>query len=331
MELTNFNIYSFLIFFLVLGIIIFLLVKKINNTKKVEKKYEKLFENNKKSFFAEIFLSISLIILLFSIFGIKYSSDKIVNNTEGLDIVFVLDVSKSMNTTDIDWKTRLNLAKKMIANYIWNNLNNRYWLIIFAWDAVSSSPLTTDYSTFITFLESIDYRNLNKQGSNFSKWILLASKRFAKDENNSKVVILISDWADSDSQIDYKKIKKIAKDSKINFFTIWIWTEAWWKIFEWFDVWWEKVFKTYKWKYVITKLNKKNLKNISNSLWWKYFMAENKNSLERLNIYLQDLEKNIISKWIWNNKKDFSRIFAIISFIFFLLYLGFSWRVRKVK
>jgi dipeptide/tripeptide permease len=102
MQFTNLNIYSFSIFFLIFGLIIFLLIKKNNKRKKIEKKYKNLFENNKKNFLAEIFLAISLIILLFSIFAIKISTKKNINNTKGLDIVFVLDVSKSMNTIDID-------------------------------------------------------------------------------------------------------------------------------------------------------------------------------------------------------------------------------------
>gem|GEM_PF-5854734 len=64
MEFTNLNIYSFLIFFLILGIIIFLLFFKIYKIKILEKKYIKLFENNNKYFLKEIFLAFSFIILL---------------------------------------------------------------------------------------------------------------------------------------------------------------------------------------------------------------------------------------------------------------------------
>ncbi len=329
MEFTNLNIYSFLIFFLILGIIIFLLFFKIYKIKILEKKYIKLFENNNKYFLKEIFLAFSFIILLLWIFEIKYSSEKINTNVKWLDIVFILDVSKSMNTLDINWKTRLNLAKKMMANYISTNLNNRYWLIIFAWDAVSSSPLTTDYSTFLTFLENVNYRNLNEQWSNFSKWLLLATKRFWNDENKEKVVILISDWADRDTKIDYEKIKRLSKNSKINFFIIWIWTKNWGRIFIWTDVFWEKVFQKYKWEYVFTKLNEKNLKNISSNLSWKYLYAKNEKDLQKIEKYLNNLEKNIISKWVWNEKKDFTRILTMLSFVFFLLFLIFNWLRKK--
>jgi len=323
MYFSNFNIFwvnIFLLLFLIVIYFFYVNYKKqliINNTFKKLAKFKYFYIKN-------IFLLLSFFIVLLSIFWIRYWNEKITNSTYGIDVVFVLDVSKSMNVADIkdeNWYiTRLSFAKNAIKDYIINNLNNRYWLVIFSWDAVSSVPLTTDKDLFLDVLDSVDYRNLLIWWSNFSKAMELWINRLLFSEDSSKALIFLSDWWE-EVDLDTKQLKKLNNNKNIVYLFSWIWTQSWWKIIIWKDVYGRYSYQKYKGDYVISKLNEDNLKNISDIFDWKYIKFEQSSDINKFKNNLFEIENKIIeTNFIWT-KQDLSRYFSFISFIFFLLYL----------
>ena len=323
MYFSNFNIFwvsIFLLLFLIVIYFFYVNYKKqliINNTFKKLAKFKYFYIKN-------IFLLLSFFIVLLSIFWIKYWNEKITNSTYGIDVVFVLDVSKSMNVADIkdeNWYiTRLSFAKNAIKDYVINNLNNRYWLVIFSWDAVSSVPLTTDKDLFLDVLDSVDYKNLLIWWSNFSKAMELWINRLLFSEDSSKALIFLSDWWE-EVDLDTKQLKKLNNNKNIVYLFSWIWTQSWWKIIIWKDVYGRYSYQKYKGDYVISKLNEDNLKNISDIFDWKYIKFEQSSDINKFKNNLFEIENKIIeTNFIWT-KQDLSRYFSFISFIFFLLYL----------
>jgi len=321
MDLLWINTFSVFIFLFLLWLVVLLFANYYFKNLKFKNKY-KLFFSENKNYISYIFLFLSFFVLLFWLFDFKWGEKQLENQSEGLDVVFVLDVSKSMNVLDYNDNkyrySRLDTAKTMISDYVSKNIEHRYWLIVFAWDAISVSPLTTDQNSFLTFLENVDYRNLATQWSDFVKAIDLWVKRFNNDDR-SKVMIMLSDWWDTDDKIDYSSIKSIVKDKNINSFVFWIWTNNWWNIPIWQDVFWETIYQKYKWEYVESKLNESNLEKIADSLEGKYFKADN---LDKISSYIDSLDKTIIeaSKNI-SEKIDWTRYLSFIAFIFFILYL----------
>ena len=327
MQLDNLNITSILIFLTIIissSFLIFLFFKK---REKLKKKYFLLFNQKNSFYFKYIYLLLSLIIILFWIFEIKYWEKEQKTKVNWIDIVFVLDVSKSMNALDFTDSgyhiSRLNFSKTLIADYVLKNTENRYSLVIFAWDAISISPLTTDSSIFLTFLENVDYRNLSKQWTNLEKAMLLGVNRLNKgssEEKRAKALILLSDWWDFWEKIDFDYIEGILTKDITNFI-IWIWKTIWAKIPIGQDYFWNIKYQTFKWIQVITKLNEENLKKISTVVGWDYVKADDISDLERISYKINTLEKKAIFKTEWKNKKDFWRILSILSMLFFLLYL----------
>ena len=319
MQFTNINIFSLLIFIIILWIIVFFAYNKYYLQTAFNKKY-KLLSSSSNFYTKYIFLIISLFILLFSLFGIKYLDNTQQVQNKWIDIMFVLDVSKSMNVADVsDWYynyTRLDVAKKSIANYIVKNEHNRYWLVIFAWDAISTIPLTTDLELFLTMLSWVDYRNLVVQGSDFKKALDLWVDRFVSDDK-SKALVFISDWWDIWDNININS--NISKN--IAYFVVWVWTEKWWKIIKWRDSFDRIFYQKYKWQYVISKLNINNLKEISSKLNSSLFKLEETSDLENINSKLKKLEKKAIIKQIWENLNSYSRNLTIFSLIFFIIFL----------
>ncbi len=326
MEFTNLNFLSVLIFFLSIFIIFFIFYKRFLTEKQILKKISWLAYKNKLFYLKFIFLFLSLFIILFWIFWIKFWEKIVKTKSKWIDVMFVLDVSKSMNVADIRDSnysyTRLDVAKEAIWNYVVNHKQDRFWLIIFAWDAISTIPLTTDHDLFLTFLKWVDYRNLVKQWSNFTKALKMWTRRFIWDKDRSKALVFISDWWDKDDFVDVNSIKSLKRDD-ISYVVVWVWTEKWWRIITWRSVFWDIKYQKYKWKYVISKLNKNALEKIAKSLDANFLIIKKAWDLMRINNFLKKLEKKVFLK---NNNKElmnFWRSLTIFSLIFFLFFLFF--------
>lgn len=325
MEIQNLNFISISIFLFISIFIWFLFYKFIKNTIHFNKSY-KLLSSWKYFYIKYLFLLLSFFTIFIGIFWIKYWDNKKENSEKWIDMIFVLDVSKSMNVFDIENSnnlySRLYIAKKAIADYVIKNNSNRYWLIIFAWDAVSISPLTFDTDIFLTFLDNVDYRNLVSQWSDFNKALKLWIDRFNNEKERSKSLVFISDWWDKEDNISYSSIKNISKNiENINYFVAGIWTDDWWKIIVWKDNFWWYKYQKYNWEYVISKLNESSLKDISNAINWEYLKISKVNDLQKLNTKIQKLEKKAIESNTYWNKNNINRLLTIYSFIFFISFL----------
>jgi len=327
-EKLNFlTIVVFLIIFLGIWYLIYLYYKQ----KKLLSK--KIFLLRKISNIKYLLLILSFLLVLFTIFAPRAWLLESKWQAKGVDIVFTLDVSKSMNVADIDGYTRLDVAKWAIANFVSKHTQDRFGLVIFAWDAVSSVPLTLDHDVFLTFLKGVDYRNILKQGTDLKKAVKLAVNRFDFNDDRSKAVVIVSDGADPDYKIDINYFKNLKKKyPQIHFFVVGIWTEKWWRIIKWTDLFWRPLYQKYKWSYVISKINKQNLQLLASALDAKYIEVSNTNDLEKLSKDFEKMEKKVLysnSKW---EKNDITRILVILSFILFSVYLWFdTWIIYFVK
>ncbi|MDP2090348.1 MAG: VWA domain-containing protein [Candidatus Gracilibacteria bacterium] len=326
MQITNLNIITFLIFLSVFGFISYIGYKTFHKQKLFNKNF-KLLSSSKSFYIKYIFLILSFFIILLSIFGIK-AGDKVSKNANnGIDMTFVVDVSKSMNVADINDSeyayTRLDVVKDAIAKYISSHTQNRYGLIIFAGDAISTVPLTTDLDLFLTFLDNVDYRNLTKQGSDFEKALSLGVDRFNYSEDRSKAMIFISDGGDPEDSINRDNIKNISKKVKsINYFVAGVGTNKGGYIINGRDIFGRYDYQKFNGEYVVSKINKSNLKDIASALGGEYLEVNKVSDLSKLNKSIDKLEKNVINTDVNGAKSDFGRVLAMISFVFFMVFLG---------
>ena len=122
--------------------------------------------------------------------GVEWSERK----ARGLDIVFILDSSKSMLATDLR-PTRLDRAKLAIIDLVERLEGDRIGLIAFAGQAFLQTPPTLDYSAFHESLDAIDPSIMTSGGSDLGNAIDEATKAFPS-QNNIKVVVLLTDGED---------------------------------------------------------------------------------------------------------------------------------------
>ena len=111
---------------------------------------------------------------------------------QGVDIFIALDVSLSMKAEDIK-PNRLEKAKLEIRNLIDRLGGDRIGLIVFAGEAYTQFPLTTDYSAANLFLDAVDCDVVPVPGTSISSAIERALESFDFKETTSKVLIVITD------------------------------------------------------------------------------------------------------------------------------------------
>jgi Ca-activated chloride channel family protein len=111
---------------------------------------------------------------------------------EGIDLFLALDVSLSMKAEDIK-PNRLEKAKLEIRNLIDRLTGDRVGLIVFAGEAFTQFPLTTDYSAAHLFLDAVDVDAVPLPGTNVGSAIERALESFDFAETTTKVVVIITD------------------------------------------------------------------------------------------------------------------------------------------
>lgn len=318
MNITNLNTLSIVIFLIFLSLSIFLLYRSYNDFKKT---------NDKIFFSAIVFLVISFFISSIWIFSIK-----ILKNEDSkmlwTNVVFVLDVSKSMIAIDNNTKnslSRLVLSKKFISDFVIQNPQNKYALVVFAWESTRVLPFTNDTSLFLTILGWIDQNNVWVQWTNLVSSIWEWLRNFSW-ENNSWIMVLISDWEDEKS-IDLNTLKW-DNIKNIKTLVVWVWSLKWAFIPTWIDVFWRTTYKVYNWQKVITKLEEQNLKKIAVEFNWEYVNIDDEWKIDKVNNLLKTGAKKVFFSKI-ENYIDATRYFVYISFIFFIFYLFLLLRVWR--
>ena len=111
---------------------------------------------------------------------------------QGVEVIIALDVSNSMLSEDIQ-PDRLTRAKQAISRLVDNLDNDKIGLIVFAGDAYTQIPVTTDYVSAKMFLTTIGPEMVPKQGTAIGAAINLGIRSFSPGEGKSKAMIIITD------------------------------------------------------------------------------------------------------------------------------------------
>ena len=130
----------------------------------------------------------------------------------GRDVMIVLDVSKSMNSTDVQ-PTRLKHAKLFIRNLIKKCPGDRFGLVAFAGSAFLDCPLTVDKTSLFQTLDEIDCNSIPLGGTNVENALNTAISAFKAAEGGYRAIVLLTDGdelhGDSSKSIETLKKMKI--------------------------------------------------------------------------------------------------------------------------
>ncbi|NOY72748.1 MAG: VWA domain-containing protein [Gammaproteobacteria bacterium] len=114
------------------------------------------------------------------------------NQHKALDIVLIVDISPSMNATDIT-PNRLTRAKAEIKDLLQLRARDRVALITFSANAYLTLPLTHDKDVIQQFVQALSSDLVRRKGSNLSRAIELAQETLSASKSNSRAIILLSD------------------------------------------------------------------------------------------------------------------------------------------
>lgn len=111
---------------------------------------------------------------------------------KGIDAVIALDVSNSMLATDVQ-PSRLSLAQKMLTSLIDKMPNDRIGLVVFAGNAYTQMPLSTDHDAAKLFVSTASPAMVPEQGTAISDALLQSSAAFEEGSQRFKTIILVTD------------------------------------------------------------------------------------------------------------------------------------------
>ena len=120
---------------------------------------------------------------------------------QGVDVVFAVDVSRSMLCEDIA-PNRLQRAKQVAMQLVNNFAGNRVGVIAYAGKAVPQVPITTDYGAVKLFLSSLSTDMLSSQGTAIGQALRISKKFFEYSKDANRALIIFSDGEDHQSDID---------------------------------------------------------------------------------------------------------------------------------
>ncbi|PNQ74900.1 BatB protein [Hanstruepera neustonica] len=236
---------------------------------------------------------------------------------EGVDIVFAVDVSKSMLAEDIA-PNRLEKSKQLVTQIINNLASDRVGIIAYAGKAFPQLPITTDYASAKMFLQSMNTDMLSSQGTAINEAIELAKTYYDDEEQTNRVLIIISDGEDhSDVSAN---IAEEASEEGIRIFTIGVGDEKGGPI----PIKRNGVVLNYKkdqnGETVITKLNEKTLMDIAEEANGVYINGRNTNEVvESIRDILNSMDKKEFeAKQFADFKDQFQWFLGLAIFLLFM-------------
>ena len=144
-------------------------------------------------------------------FGSKLETVK----RQGVEVMIALDISNSMLAQDVQ-PSRLEKAKRLVAQLVDKMQNDKVGMIVFAGDAFTQLPITSDYISAKMFLESIDPSLISKQGTAIAAAINLATKSFTPQEGVGRAVIVITDGENHEGGVEEAAKAAVEKGIQVN-------------------------------------------------------------------------------------------------------------------
>ena len=142
-----------------------------------------------------LFLLLGLTGLILGLVNPKIGTKLETVKREGVDIVFAIDVSKSMLAEDIA-PNRLEKSKRIVSEIINQLASDRIGLIAYAGQAVPQLPITTDYSVAKMFLSYLNTDQLSSLGTAIDQAINLATTFYDDEDQTNRVLFIVSDGED---------------------------------------------------------------------------------------------------------------------------------------
>lgn len=262
-------------------------------------------------FIPNLLLCTILSLLLIALARPQKTSEILERNSEGIDIVLVLDISESMKMKDLI-PDRLEAAKSVAKEFIKGRIQDRIGLVVFSGEAFSLSPLTSDYDLLNRFIDDIDFQMIQKPGTAIGLAIGVATNRLMDSKAKSKVIILLSDGDNTAGNIDPLTAAKLATGYRSKIYTIGIGKDG--RISIGADPFGNEQF-------VENTMDESTLREIAKTGGGKYYRASDNEGLKEIFSTIDKLEKSEYKEKRYKNTSDFYQVYLQWAILFFLIWL----------
>lgn len=210
--------------------------------------------------------------------------------TKGIDIVMAVDVSGSMLAKDLK-PNRMEALKDVAQTFVENRPNDRIGLVVYAAEAYTKTPVTSDKAIILEAIKSIKYDNILQDGTGIGMGLTTAINRLKDSKAKSKIIILLTDGVNNAGFIEPETASDIAEQYGIKVYTIGIGTNG-----------------TAEFPYAIApngkflfrmmpvEIDESLLKSIAKKTNGKYFRATSNSKLEQIYDEINKLETTEIEE-----------------------------------
>ncbi len=236
----------------------------------------------------------------------------------GLDIMLAIDISTSMLSEDLS-PNRITAAKNVASQFISNSPNDNIGLTVFAAEAFTQCPLTTDHVSLLNMFQGVQCdlaaRGLIDDGTAIGMGIANAVSRLKDSKAKSKVIILLTDGSNNKGDISPQTAADIARLNNIRIYTIGVGTNG-----------------TAPYPYPLpgggvkyvqlpVEIDVQTLVNIAEKTGGKFYRATNNKQLSKIYDDIGKLEKTKIMVKQYSKRYEAFQPFGLIAILSLLLEL----------
>ncbi|MFV5694289.1 vWA domain-containing protein [Flavobacterium sp. LB3P122] len=243
--------------------------------------------------------------------------------TKGIDIVMAVDVSGSMLAKDLK-PDRMQALKRLAADFVEERPNDRIGLVVYASEAYTKTPVTSDKAVILDAIQSIKYDSVLKDGTGIGMGLATAVNRLKDSKAKSKVIILMTDGVNNAGFIEPDTASDIAKQYGIKVYTIGIGTNGM-AMFPY------AVAPNGQFLFQMMKveIDEQMMKKIANNTGGKYFRATSNSKLAEIYATINKLETTEIEELKFYDYDEKFRLFVWFAGFLLLLELGLRNTVFK--
>ncbi|MBN1364407.1 MAG: VWA domain-containing protein [Syntrophaceae bacterium] len=231
----------------------------------------------------------AMVLLILALMRLQYGYVADTSNRNGVDIMVALDVSTSMNAADFQ-PDRITVAKDVLTKFIENRTQDRIGLVIFSGKSYLQSPLTTDHSTVLNYLDQI-HTGMIEDGTAIGMALATSVNRLKDSEAKTKIILLLTDGENNAGEIDPETAAKMAQAMGIKIYAVGIGDPKGAPI-KIQDPWGRWVYaRNPDGTYFLTKMNEEGLRQISALSEGGYFIASDEDKLKKIFSEIDKREK----------------------------------------
>ncbi|WP_240635478.1 vWA domain-containing protein [Hymenobacter rigui] len=263
-------------------------------------------------FVPDVMLALSLCFGIVALARPQRTDERVVQTGEGIDILLVVDVSGSMELQDLR-PNRLEAAKRVAREFIDGRQGDRIGLVVFAGDAYSLAPLTTDYDLLRDDLQSLRLGMIPNDGTAIGTALGVATNRLRDSRSRTKVCILISDGENTAGSLDPLTSAQLAHAYGLKLYTIGLGQDG---------------IVPYgtdaagRPRYVDTRLDETTMRQLAQAGEGRFFRATDNAGLRQIFSQINRYEKSEIKQTRYRNTQDYYRTYLFWCVGLWLLWLA---------